>query len=88
MYSRRKLFQEVKEFLEEEFDICLLNASDERYKHFICDIVKDTGKEYKRLRISQERYLNCLTGWFVVGSVGWHENEEKNNSIIDGLDAF
>ena len=54
MYSRRKLFQEVKEFLEEEFDICLLNASDERYKHFICDIVKDTGKGYKRLRIAKK----------------------------------
>eukprot|EP00943_MAST-04B_sp_MAST-4B-sp1_P003458 g3458.t1 len=53
MYSRRVFFNEVKKFLEEEFDICLLNASDERYKHFICDIVKDTGKGYKRLRIAK-----------------------------------
>lgn len=53
VYSRRVLFSEVKAFLEEEFDICLLNASDERYKHFICDIVQDTGKGYKRLRIAK-----------------------------------
>ena len=53
VYSRRVLFEEVKSFLEDEFDICLLNASDERYKHFICDIVKDTGKGYKRLRIAK-----------------------------------
>ena len=53
MYSRRVFFNEVKKFLEEEFDICLLNASDERYKHFICDIVEDTGKGYKRLRIAK-----------------------------------
>jgi hypothetical protein len=53
VYSRRKLFQEVKEYLEEEFDLCLLNALDERYKHFICDIVQDTGKGYKRLRIAK-----------------------------------
>ena len=53
IYSRRKLFQEIKEYLEEEFDIYLLNALDERYKHFICDIVQDTGKGYKRLRIAK-----------------------------------
>ena len=53
VYSRRKVFQELKNFLEKEFDIYLLNASDERYKHFICDIVKDTGKGYKRLRIAK-----------------------------------
>jgi hypothetical protein len=53
MYSRRKLFQEVKEFLEDEFDICLLNASDVRWRDFIEKIVKDTGKGYKRLRIAK-----------------------------------
>ena len=53
MYSRRKLFQEVKEFLDEEFGICLLNASNEIYKRFLCEIVQDTGRGYKRLRIAK-----------------------------------
>ena len=53
MYSRRVLFQEVKRFLEDEFDICLLNASDVRYRGFMQKIVKDTGKGYKRLRIAK-----------------------------------
>ena len=52
IYSRRKLFQEVKEFLE-EYDIYLLNASDVRWRDFIEKIVKDTGKGYKRLRIAK-----------------------------------
>ena len=54
MYSRRKLFQEVKEFLEEEFKICLFNASDVRWRDFIEKIVKDPGKGYKRLRIAKK----------------------------------
>ena len=53
MYSRRKLFQELKAFLEEEFDICLLNASDVKWRGFLEKIVKDTGKGYKRLRIAK-----------------------------------
>ena len=28
-----------------------------------------------------------MFNWLVWGWVGWHENEKKN-SIIDGLDAF
>ena len=53
MYSRRKLFQELKDFLDEEFDTCLLNASNEIYKRFLCEIVQDTGRGYKRLRIAK-----------------------------------
>ena len=53
IYSRRKLFQEVKEYLEEEFDLCLLNASDVRWRGFVEKIVKDTGRGYKRLRIAK-----------------------------------
>lgn len=53
MYSRRKLFQEVKDFLDEEFGICLLNASNEIYKRFLCEILQDTGRGYKRLRIAK-----------------------------------
>ena len=53
MYSRRILFSEVKAFLEEEFDIYLLNASDVRYKRFLSEIVQDTGKGFKRLRIAK-----------------------------------
>ena len=53
MYSRRVFFNEVKEYLEEEFGICLLNASDVRWRGFIEKIVKDTGKGYKRLRIAK-----------------------------------
>ena len=52
IYSRRVLFSEVKEFLE-EYDIYLLNASDVRWRDFIEKIVKDTGKGYKRLRIAK-----------------------------------
>ena len=54
VYSRRKLFQEVQIFLEEEFDFCLLTASDVRYKKFLSDIVQDTGKGFKRLRIAKK----------------------------------
>ena len=43
VYSRRKLFQELKAFLDKEFDICLLNASDVRYRMFIEKMVKETG---------------------------------------------
>ena len=52
IYSRRVLFSEVKEFLE-EYDIYLLNASDVRWRDFIEKIVHDTGKGYKRLRIAK-----------------------------------
>ena len=54
VYSRRVLFSEVKEYLEEEFGICLLNASDVRWRGFVEKIVKDTGKGYKRLRIAKK----------------------------------
>ena len=53
MYSRRKLFQEIKEYLEEECNFYLLNASDVRWRGFIEKIVKDTSKGYKRLRIAK-----------------------------------
>ena len=53
VYSRRVLFSEVKEYLEEEFDICLLNASDVRWRGFVEKIVQDTGRGYKRLRIAK-----------------------------------
>ena len=52
VYSRRVLFSEVKEFLE-EYDIYLLNASDVRWRGFVEKIVQDTGKGYKRLRIAK-----------------------------------
>ena len=53
IYSRRVLFSEVKAFLDEKFDIYLLNASDVRYKRFLSEIVQDTGKGFKRLRIAK-----------------------------------
>ena len=53
VYSRRVLFQELKTFLEEEFEIYLLNALDVRWRGFIEKIVKDTGRGYKRLRIAK-----------------------------------
>ena len=53
VYSRRVLFSEVKEYLEEEFDICLLNASDVRWRGFVEKIVQDTGKGYKKFRIAK-----------------------------------
>ena len=53
VYSRRKLFQEVKEYLEEEFDLCLLNASDVRWRDFVEKIVKEKSKGYKKFRIAK-----------------------------------
>ena len=53
VYSRRKLFQEVKEYLEVKFDLCLLNALDVRWRGFVEKIVQDTGRGYKRLRIAK-----------------------------------
>ena len=53
VYSRRKVFQELKNLLEKEFDIYLLNASDVRWRGFIEKIVKETGKGYMRLRIAK-----------------------------------
>ena len=53
IYSRRVLFSEVKEYLEEEFGICLLNASDVRYRRFIEKIVKEKSKGYKKFRITK-----------------------------------
>ena len=53
VYSRRVLFSEVKEYLEEEFGICLLNASDVRYRRFIEKIVKEKSKGYKKFRIAK-----------------------------------
>ena len=52
IYSRRVLFSEVKEFLE-EYDIYLLNASDVRWRGFVEKIVQDTGKGYKKFRIAK-----------------------------------
>ena len=53
IYSRRVLFSEVKEYLEEEFGICLLNASDVRYRRFIEKIVKEKSKGYKKFRVTK-----------------------------------
>ena len=53
-YSRRTLFKEVKDFLEDEFEIYLLHPSDERYRDFVRNVVRDTGKGYKRLRIDKK----------------------------------
>ena len=53
VYSRRKLFQEIKEYLEVKFGIYLLNASDVRYRTFVEKIVQDTGKGYKKFRIAK-----------------------------------
>ena len=54
VYSRRVLFKEVQIFLEEKFEIHLLHPTDERYRRFIREIVGDTGKGYKRLRIRKK----------------------------------
>ena len=54
VYSRRKLFQEIKEYLEVKFGIYLLNASDVRWRGFVEKIVQDTGRGYKRLRIAKK----------------------------------
>ena len=52
VYSRRVLFSEVKEFLE-EYDIYLLNASDVRWRDFVEKIVKEKSKGYKKFRIAK-----------------------------------
>lgn len=53
VYSRRVLFQEVQVFLEEEFDICLLNALDVRWRGFIEKILNEKAKGYKKFRIAK-----------------------------------
>ena len=53
-YSRRSLFLEVQEFLNHEFGIQLLNATDARYRDFMRGIIQDTGEGYKRLRIEKK----------------------------------
>ena len=51
MYSRRALFKEIQGLLDKEFSIRILHATDARYRRFMREVVKDTGKGYKRLRI-------------------------------------
>ena len=53
-YSRRSLFLEVQEFLNHEFGIQMLNATDARYREFMRGIIQDTGEGYKRLRIEKK----------------------------------
>ena len=39
--------------MEEEFDLCLLNASDVRWRGFVEKIVKEKSKGYKKFRIAK-----------------------------------
>ena len=54
VYSRRQLFKEVCDFLRVSFNIYILCPSDERYVFFIRHIVKDSSKNYKRLKIKKK----------------------------------
>ena len=53
-YSRRKLFNEVASYLKDTYHLRLLTPSDARYKWFLKNVVKDTSKNYKKLKIRQK----------------------------------
>jgi hypothetical protein len=53
-YSRRKLFNEVASYLNDTYHLQLLTPSDARYKWFLKEVVKDTSKNYKKLKIRQK----------------------------------
>ncbi len=53
-YSRTKLFREVASFLRDTYRLQLVTPSDARYKRFLKNVVKDTSKNYKKLKIRQK----------------------------------
>ena len=53
-YSRRKLFNEVASYLKDTYHLQLLTPSDTRYKWFLKNVVKDTSKNYNKLKIRQK----------------------------------
>lgn len=53
-YSRTKLFHEVASYLKDTYHLQLLTPSDTRYKWFLKNVVKDTSKNYKKLKIRQK----------------------------------
>ena len=53
-YSRTKLFHEVASFLRDTYHLQLLTPSDTRYKWFLKEVVNDTSKNYKKLKIRQK----------------------------------
>ena len=53
-YSRAKLFHEVASFLRDTYHLQLLTPSDTRYKWFLKEVVNDTSKNYKKLKIRQK----------------------------------
>ena len=53
-YSRTKLFREVASFLRDTYQLQLVTPSDARYKRFLKNVVKDTSKNYKKLKIRQK----------------------------------
>ena len=58
-YSRRTLFKEVKEFLDDEFEICLLNPSDVRYKRFNERLLKIVVKGTKGYELQRRIICRC-----------------------------
>ena len=50
-FSRTKLFHEVASFLRDTYHLQLLTPSDTRYKGFLKEVVNDTSKNYKKLKI-------------------------------------
>ena len=54
LYSRKRLFKEVTAFLKINYQQVLLTPSDARYKWFVKEVVRDTSKNYKKLKIRKK----------------------------------
>ena len=52
-YSRKKLFAEVNTYLR-EFQLQILYTTDSEYKYLIDDIIGDTSKNYRKLKIRRK----------------------------------
>jgi hypothetical protein len=51
-YSRKQLFKEVNIYLK-QFDLEILYATDSAWRYLIEDIIQDTNKNYRKLKIKR-----------------------------------
>ena len=54
VYSRKKLFREVVAYLKGTYHLRLLTPSGPVYKWFLKEVVKDSSRNYKKLKIRQK----------------------------------
>ena len=53
-YSRTKLFHEVASYLKDTYHLQLVAPSHAGYRWFLKEVVNDTSKNYKKLKIRQK----------------------------------